>query len=246
MQMEKKWRGAVVKQKSEYSSAEVIVPTEINTSLPRPSATTADPSTLTEEEGDVKVEEYLGDGIDGDDQAGDGGAVHEGVGDEAGEENEQGGEEEDGREEEEDGISLDLQGLRSNAPPLDSKSSLPLPLPPKSIWEGVIDMTTISDMPSPGYIKKKCHSRALYVSGPDMEGIPVETQMTVKGKIEIPKLYGYLTQVEGSSSRSVIVAALEAISDDNDAVYKTAFNYFVEQVCNHLPVLLIYVASELI
>lgn len=221
MQMEKKWRGAVVKNKSEYSSAEVIVPTEINTSLPLPSFASTEPSTLVVDNGenDVKVEEYIGSGIDPEADA---------DGEEAGEKGEE--DQEEKEEDENESISLDLQGLTSNAPPLNSKSTSPLPLPPKNIWEGVIDMTTISDMPSPGYLKKKCHTRALYVSGPELNGIAVEGVMTVKGKIEIPKLYGYLTQVEGSSSRSVTVAALEAITDDNDLVYKTAFNYFVEQV----------------
>ena len=147
----------------------------------------------------------------------------EGAGDDdAGEAHEEG---------EEDNIELDLQTLESSSTPaLETRPSLPLPLPPKVIWEGVLDMSTMSEMPSAGYLKKKCHTRALHVSGPDMKDISIEQSMPVKGKISVPKLYNYLGQIEASPSRAVTVAVIEPVGDDNTLVYTTAYTYFVDQV----------------
>jgi hypothetical protein len=136
----------------------------------------------------------------------------------------------EGADKEDDPINLDLE--LAPAPPLETQSSIPLPLPPKIVWEGVLDMSTISEM-STGYLKKKCHSRALYVSGPELPShVQIDQSMTVKGKISIPKLYTYLGQIEASLSRAVIVAAVEAVGDDSQGpmIYKAAFNYFIEQV----------------
>ena len=218
--MEKKWRGGG-KTKSEYSSAEIIVPTEINTSLHLSVSPTEDSdedkATKLEEnmdEADTLPEDVMTYGEEG---AGD---------DDAGEAHEEG---------EEDNIELDLQTLESSSTPaLETRPSLPLPLPPKVIWEGVLDMSTMSEMPSAGYLKKKCHTRALHVSGPDMKDISIEQSMPVKGKISVPKLYNYLGQIEASPSRAVTVAVIEPVGDDNTLVYTTAYTYFVDQV-NSIP-----------
>lgn len=224
MQMEKKWKGGG-KGNSEYSSAEDIVPTEINTSLPRP----ATPPSLSEDGGDVtiKTEQNTEDGAAetlpedmlayGEDEEGGAEAGGEGEG------------------EGEDNIQLDLQSLTPSAPALETKPLPLLPLIPRTIWEGMLDMSTINEMPSPGYLKKKCSTRALYVAGPDMKDITIEPSMLVKGKISIPKLFNYLAQIEASPSRAVTVAAIEPVGDDDTEVYKVAYTYFVDQVFPFLP-----------
>jgi hypothetical protein len=224
LQMEKKWRGGG-KTKSEYSSAEVIVPTEINTSLPRVSSpSSSSPTAEDGEEKEAKTEEYAQDADTLPEEVA---YSEEGAGEMEGD----GAGEMQGEQDGGDNIQLDLQGLTpSSVPALETKPTLPLPLPSKVVWEGVLDMSTMSEMPSAGYLKKKCTTRALYVSGPDMKDVSIEQSLTVKGKISVPKLFGYLAQIEASPSRAVTVAAVEPIGDDNELVYKTAYTYFIDQV----------------
>lgn len=206
VQMEKKWRGVTGK----FKESEEVVTTEINTStssvLP-PVASTVPSPTITLEEPEP-TEELAAEEMPTKEEE----------------------EEEFGAGDLNIEVDVTSHELPLASPLESSDKSSTTSIAPKIMWEGLLDMSNVGDMPATGLLKRKFSARGLMVSGPELPEPNAGNPLTVKGRIAMPKLHSYVGQVVDSPSRAVTVVVFEATGEEDQAVYNTAYSYFLEKV----------------
>jgi len=109
--------------------------------------------------------------------------------------------------------------------PLSSSASISSPL---SVWDGSLDFSTFTDLPSSQ--RKKFSVSAFHVNGPDLMWLITRgDSLSVKGRMDVSKLYKYLSQIQTSSTRQRTAVFFEPTSSTEPSVYDATYKSFVQK-----------------